>query len=657
MHSTEHSTVARSRLLARLAVFAALLAGLALYLPSLKIELLADDYVFLSRARTLPLLSWLGSTGCASYYRPVSRQLYFWGMSHRFGPGPFPFHVFSLLLYLACAGLLAALASRLGGAKAGTLAALLFVGQHAGSVLTGWACCTQDLFGLLFTIAAIGFHLRGWRGAALASLALGLLSKETAGVVPFAILALESPPTPGRKPAGTFPALRAAMPYFVVLAVWAALYVSVFQNLPGKLPEAPVLDLHARGADMLRGVGLSLMGLVNLDESRLALPALEEDRLRLAGGVALGILALVLAWRSPATPPAGRRSGAPDPSLTRLGLVWAGVSLVPLALIGHRWSAYDNAMVGAGAALAGAGWLRARPAPARALAAFLLISGPCADAVGGGESQAGLHSLWSLASLRRLSEFVTGLRTGLLRAHPKLEPGTHVLLANIPPMALLSLYESDALRAWYADTTLVMSTVNAELDSDRPPARFFVMNCDTRTRPYTWRVEGPEWSSELNRLGRAQRGKRPAEFLSLLGSLRALPEWNNQTPVLRGKILHDAGQAASDLRDYPRADSFFAESSQADPANADSHFERGLLALLLNRNEQADSELSQALALRPGSPKMLYALGVAHGRLRRADTADLIRQSLAAGLEEPQRSAALHILESLAGATPGRPQP
>ena len=68
----------------RLAMLLALLAGLSLYLPALRLELLADDFVFLARARTLSLLPWLGTTGGASYYRPVSRQIYFWGMSHLF---------------------------------------------------------------------------------------------------------------------------------------------------------------------------------------------------------------------------------------------------------------------------------------------------------------------------------------------------------------------------------------------------------------------------------------------------------------------------------------------------------------------------------------------------------------------------------------------
>ena len=656
-----------------LAALLAIGAGLALYLPNLRLQLVADDYIFLMLARTRALLPSLGTTGGVSYYRPLSRQIYFWVMTRLAGTSPFAFHVASLLLYLACAALLAAVAWRVVSPAAGALAATLFVAQHAGSGLTGWACCTQDLLALLFTLGALLLHMRGRRGSAVALFALGLFSKETAAVTPFLVLAWErwgkerGRPDPERTEVSrTGPALAdrraplpAAAPYLAVLAAWGIAYALWFRNFPGGLPDAPVMDVRFELSTLARGIYLGLMGLVNLEEGALALPRAAMDVARAVAGLALGLGAVGLAVRGAASVRAGadkpknagpRRGANPGRSAgLAIGAIWMALSLAPLALIGHRWSVYDNAMLGSGSALLLAALLHRRPAAALACAALLLVTGPAADAYTGGPSEEGLKTLWNLPRLRRLSVFTGGLRSSLLAAHPRLEPGTYVLLANVPPMTGIALYESDALRAWYADTSLVMTSVGRGYDLNAPPAKMLVMNCDISTDPPGWVEEGARWQRQISLMTLATKEDRMEDLGREAAELSRLPEWKNHSGPYHSKILAVRAMAARKLGDVVEAESLYAASVVADSSNSLARSWLGLLQLQLGKPQLAGLNLARAARELPDDAMTAYGYGLALAQLRAPGAAEWLEKSLGLGLGEPGRTRARDLARALRG--------
>lgn len=649
-----------------LAVLLALASGLALYLPNLRLQLIADDYIFLVLARTGALLPSLGTTGGVSYYRPLSRQIYFWVMAHVAGTSPFAFHAASLLLYLACVALLAAVAWRAVSPAAGALAAVLFVAQHAGSGLTGWACCTQDLLALLFTLGALLLHMRGNRGPAMVLFGLGIFSKETAAIAPFLILAWEwgrskreRPDSPRREPARTDRGtpLRAAAPYLALLAAWGAAYALWFRNLPGGLPDAPIVDVRLEPSTLVRGVSLGLLGLLNLEEGALAWPFAAVDVARTVMGLALGLGAVGLAVAGARSAPAGweaRVKGSAergrDPGRSAgiaMGAVWMVFSLAPLALIGHRWSVYDNAMVGSGFALLLSAWLHRRPVPALACAALLLVSGPAADAYTGGVNEAGLKTLWNLPRLRRLSAYTGTLRATLLRAHPVLAPGTHVLLANVPPMSGIALYQSDALRAWYADTSLVMASVGEGYNMDSPPPRFLVMDCDATTDPPGWIEEGPEWQRHIALMKSATREERMDDLARYSAELARLPEWKLQRAPFHSKIFAAQGMAARRLGKSAEAESLYAAAVAVDGSNSSARSQLGLLQLLGGRAQAAEANLAQATSELPADARTAYGYALALANRKAPEAAEWLEKSVVLGLSEPNRSQARELAQAL----------
>lgn len=656
-----------------LAVFLAIGAGLALYLPNLRLQLVADDYIFLMLARTRALLPSLLTTGGVSYYRPLSRQVYFWVMTQLAGTSPFAFHLAGLLLYLAGVALLAAVAWRVVSPAAGALAATLYVAQHAGSGLTGWACCTQDLLALLFTLSALLLHMRGRRGFAVALFAMGLFSKETAAVTPFLVLAWErwgkerGRPDPVRIEASrTQPALAdrrapflAAAPYLAVLAAWGIAYALWFRNFSGGLPDAPVMDVRFELSTLARGIYLGLMGLVNLEEGALALPRAAVDVARAVAGLALGIGAVGLAVRGAASVPAGadkpknaapqrREHGGRSAGLA-MAAIWMALSLAPLALIGHRWSVYDNAMLGSGFAMLLAALLHRRPAAALACAALLLVTGPAADAYTGGPSEEALKSLWNLPRLRRLSAYTGTLRAALLRSHPRLEPGTHVLLANVPPMSGVALYQSDALRAWYADTSLVMTSLGQGYNLNSPPARLLVMDCDATTDPPGWIEEGAEWQRHIARMTLATREERMEDLARDAAELVRLPEWKLQRGPFRSRILAAQGMAARKLGDVVEAESLYAASVVADSSNSLARSWLGLLQLQLGRPQPAELNLARASRELPDDAMTAYGYGLALAQLRAPGAAEWLEKGLGLGLGEPGRTRARDLARALRG--------
>ncbi|HTM01188.1 MAG TPA: hypothetical protein VL503_08700, partial [Candidatus Omnitrophota bacterium] len=193
------------------ALVAALLAA-----PGLSFDYFWDDFFFLTRAQGSPT-AYLVPNAAEAFWRPIPQGLYF-RLLLALGPaGPLAGHLLNLLLLAAAAMLLASLAARLLGPRAGLLAGLVFAASAVLPSLVAWTSACQDLMAMVFLL--IAFHLReSGRIAASAGLAaLALLSKETAAVALPVLVAWDW--LLGRKPSRLG---SGALLFGIVTAAWFA---------------------------------------------------------------------------------------------------------------------------------------------------------------------------------------------------------------------------------------------------------------------------------------------------------------------------------------------------------------------------------------------------------------------------------------------------
>ncbi|HVP37560.1 MAG TPA: tetratricopeptide repeat protein [Candidatus Saccharimonadales bacterium] len=666
-----------SALRPRLALALALLAGAALYAPNLRAQLLADDYAFLSGALSTPLLRWLGTTAGVSYYRPLSRQLYVELMSRAFGTHPLPYHVVNLALLLLAAWLLARIAGRLAAPAAGVVAAGAFLAQHGASVLTGWAACAQDLFALTFTAASVLLQLSGRRRWAAAATAAGLLSKETAAAAPFLALLVE-----WRRPGGSLGrAARAAAPHFAVLAAWAVAYGAWFRHFPGA-PPVGVLDLRLDPGSVPGLVQRAALSLVNLDQG-LGWPRAAVDLARAAAAPVLGAAGVALAtWgvarrRAPAERAAGRaggegrarreargrggrgdgaaaapaarqrRNSGPGP-LVWLGLGWMLLGILPVLLVGHRWSAYLTVMMGAGFALLAAAGLSRWPRGAAAAVGVLLLLGPAADAVSGGPFETRSPSVWTLARVRRLSSFVAGLRRTLQQSCPQLPPGSAVLLSRVPNISMVAVHGSDALRAWYADTTLTFGSIEAvRINTFR--GHLVVLECDPSVEPNRWYVESPGFVRLRVDIQKAVDEARWTDARDMLERARRAPEWKRLSDTWRGGALLTLGQVYQRLNQPALAEPVYRQATREAPRLGQAHYGLGAVLALRGAYREAEPELAEAVRRMPDDALSQFTYGALLAQNGRdlGEAAAHVRRALELGLEEPALSSARRLLAQI----------
>jgi len=163
----------------------------------------ADDFHFLDVARRVPLLALLsGQYGLYPWYRPLSRELYFYLIAHSGPLGLVVAHTLSLLGVAGCAWLIHRLGAVLAGPRVASIAPLFFLAYAVTKFLAGWSSGFQDVLALLLVLMA----LRAWFAdrvlPALLCAFLATFAKESAVVV-FPLLALHLLLFPGRRRART----------------------------------------------------------------------------------------------------------------------------------------------------------------------------------------------------------------------------------------------------------------------------------------------------------------------------------------------------------------------------------------------------------------------------------------------------------------------
>ena len=365
-----------------------LAAAVVVQFGALRAAFFADDFLFLDQVRFRSLPAVLAAPDpIANFFRPVSRQLWFWLLAGASRESPAAFHAANLVLFLVILTLLFALVRRTLGPRPALVGVTLLAVHHAADVPLLWACGSQDLLAVTGALAAILLFVKDRRWTASLALFAALLSKESVAVTPvIAALVARRADESWRRTA------TRAWPLFATLAAWAALWMLTLGRRPALAHE-----VHLSAAALPAAFAHLLQAAVGLEwppRLRLAL-AIPPPALILA-------LVAIVAGPTSSSEPAERRVdasslGAAAVRATRDGVIWALLAALPVVAVADNWSAYYYLFALCGVALAVAGATATRPAWVGLLVALVLG--------------------WTSQQSRELQEFATGSGAWTTESH------------------------------------------------------------------------------------------------------------------------------------------------------------------------------------------------------------------------------------------------
>ena len=402
------------------------------------IRFLNDDFVFLDRARGHSVLdAFANREPLFGWYRPWSRELHYLAVLKLFGPSVTAFHAVSVLLFAGVAIACGRLMSLVAGASGARFAAAGFLAMSAWAAPVLWIAGVQDLWMLLAALLYLEAELRQrprWLGALL--LAVALLSKETAAVLPFlaaAMLAtLRGIPWPRA-------AVRVA-PGFALLAAWALVHPRLGSRLLGS--AAGALPAAGSGFDP-RAITRTITSVINLERwPNLAGVSFE---LWIGGAllaVAMAVLLLFAGWRRP-----DRETPMPGVGRRRIAAaVWMLIGWLPAMAAGSSWHAYYGLLGAAGAWALLATLIGSRPVRV-ALVAAVALSGVISAGIPSDDWGTPFY-------LRRGASFVAGAEHELRRQVPDPPRGSRFYFVNLPFHVGFITADAPAIRVLYRDPTL-----------------------------------------------------------------------------------------------------------------------------------------------------------------------------------------------------------
>src|SRR5687767_2845736 len=238
---------------------AALCCVLILSLNVYRFPFLWDDFDFLGRVNAFRLQDLLPDNSII-FYRPLSREVYFWILTHLLDMSALAAHILNTAMVGGTLAILMSFVRRLAGESAALMSGLIFGCSVALPVMIGWASASQDLLCALFAMAALHAQLHGRTLRSLAFLAGALLSKETAVSIVPALMVLAAVRARGERRRQI---LASVAPLGVVFA-WAAFHPWI-RSTPVEdavLREGPTREYLLLGGNFLpalvQGVGLTL---------------------------------------------------------------------------------------------------------------------------------------------------------------------------------------------------------------------------------------------------------------------------------------------------------------------------------------------------------------------------------------------------------------
>jgi hypothetical protein len=424
---------------ATLAVLAALVVVVATqYAGALRVPFINDDYVFLDKVRAASFRSLWGVQHVTfQWYRPWSRELHYWTLSHLFGEREAPFHVASLMLWLATLVLYFTLARRMAGERVAAVAVAGHAVLAAWAVPVLWIAGVQDLWMLCASLLALHAFVRERPLLASLAFAVALLSKETAATLP-AIAFVYAAWVERR---GLVGALRRVAPLVLVTIVWAL----VHPRFGGHWLRGVHVDPGPAVAPVSHPLARTVLSVLNLDH--LPDPVGGLGHAALVALPAIAVLAALVVWLARPPRRALRGNDAGPHGAMGFGLAWALLAWLPLALPGLGWHAY-YALAGAfGAWLAIATVLARSPGAAAAVVSALALI-RAAHAV---TPSMDWGTEWYQ---RRAGAFLDYMRGDLLRKEPHPPQHARLFFVGVPSNVGFITEGAPALRVWYRDTTL-----------------------------------------------------------------------------------------------------------------------------------------------------------------------------------------------------------
>ena len=334
-----------------------LLAVAIWHAPSLFSPFLMDDYVYVEVAghldgETLPGLFhaaalddgassvWWVPEGALPFYRPLA--LLSFGLDHAmWGGGPIGFHLTNLALHLLCTAGAWWLGRMLMGTAAGGWAvAVVFALHPCHMEAVAWISGRFDLLVCAFCVASMVAYLHwrrsetwSWSGYLVAggSMALALLSKETALVLPVAFVGAELI-LPTRRTHRAFRLTAMGLLVVACVAIYIRQRVLMFGGVAGHLPPPYGLDMSSPTAalgNIALNVALYMLDFVLFVQVEPAYVAAWWRGHPLVLAVALALCLVVVAW----CVRVGWRSAA-----FRFGAFWTVLFAAPslMAMAGER---------------------------------------------------------------------------------------------------------------------------------------------------------------------------------------------------------------------------------------------------------------------------------------------------------------------------------
>ena len=545
-----------------LALFAGAL--LALHGSELRFPFVADDYLFLESAVAPGPGHIFGSVPLATnYFRPVGRELYFFTLARVFGPEAFPFHLFNFLVLLGTVVLVYFLARRWVGGRGALLAAGTYALFYPHRVSMAWVSCAQDLLATAAGTGAALLYVHGRKRVAALTFFVGLLAKESIAALPLVLFLWEAW-TPARNVRERLSrAWRATAPLWVASAAWAIVVLVARSATRSWVPAGtslPMADVALRAGSLWQGLRLALLTYFDVEQP---LGYLGQALARTpAPWIAMALVAagalVTLALRGGEEPRSGERPA------WRLGLLWATVGVLPVALVGHHFSAYYVGFGAVGFALV-AGWALSRvPAPAVAaiFAAFAWI-GAGANAVEPfrlvreQQEKTGV-SYVSIARLEWQRKFVEALENVLWSDPPA--RGSMIYLSHAPNYFELSTFGARGPRIWFRDPTLDLSYITHYERAGSRPSRIV-------------RFDPPHWSfvalpnalvDDIVEGERTLEAGRPSEAKAPLARALVLASMG-PFEVERVEIGNDYGLACYQTGDAEAARAAWMEVLRLDP--------------------------------------------------------------------------------------------
>jgi hypothetical protein len=438
---------------------AALLAliGLGvLYAGAIRTGFLSDDYIFLEEARTQPLAqSVIGPGALGNYYRPLTRQVYFAALTPIVGGAPWVFHVVNAIAFAIAVALVADLLAALlplPGVMAGTL---YFATLPLQRVALTWVSCSQDLFAVLFSLAALAFYRRGRDRWALVAYLAALASKEVAFPLPVVLAAwsrwLGTPGTDGRRQPNAGAIARRLRPFAALAAAWVALVLAL-------RARHPTMDtgLHFTPGHFAAAWVHGLQSLLGLEQPDVFLRGLPGN---LPPVLAIALLSGLALWLPAARGEAGaaRALGASGAPLA-FAAAWFLAFAFPLGPVASVWNGYYYSLAAvAGALVVGLACLRLDRIGWVVLTTLLLVWHAGVSAT---PTFAIRDTPWVWTAhfttfyCQRGAGLAGTLRRELKAYEPSPPHGTRFYFATLPPWAGFQVGNGPFLRAMYRDPSL-----------------------------------------------------------------------------------------------------------------------------------------------------------------------------------------------------------